>query len=432
MTQVLLQSPARFAAQLRERGRRRVLLATAPSGELRVHPEGLVELAELLREPSSGYQAHEAVFLEVGRRSGALLSAFVHTTCRGQAQGGLRCWSYDTLAELLRDGLRLSRAMGRKNALAGLWWGGGKGILADEPDLGPTERRLRYREYGDFVSSLRGCYVTAEDVGTSPEDLAEVFRRTRFATCIPEELGGSGNPSDYTARGVVCAMEAALEFRGMGSLRGRRIAMQGGGSVGAAMIDELLERDVASIAVAEISARRCEALARRFFGRAVEVRQVKADDASILAEACDVLAPNGLGAVLGPETIPRVRAAIVCGAANNPLIDEERDAHLLAKRGITYVPDFIANRLGIVHCANEQYGYVARDESIERHLERGWEGSIFAVVQRVLARAQDEGVSPLEAANCLADELALQPHPIWGQRARSIIDSLIEERWYEG
>lgn len=433
MAEVVASSPQALAEQMLASGARRIWLAR-PRGRDGIacsHP-ALAELAGFLEDPASEERGHEAVLLGVGEESRTLFGVFVHQTCRGQAQGGVRHWHYDSVRDFLRDGLRLSLGMGRKCALAGLWWGGGKAIIARRPDDAwqvPGFRRLVYREFAAFVSSLRGCYVTAEDAGTSPEDMAVVQRYTRFVTCIPPSLGGSGNPSPMTARGVVCAMEAALAFGEAGPLAGRTVAMQGAGNVGSAMIEQLLEKGVARIVVAEPSAERRAALVERHPDAPLELRAPEPGDERILAEPCDVLAPNALGGVLGPESIARVRARVVCGAANNPLVDDERDARLLAERGILYVPDFVANRMGIVQCANEHAGTLERDPEIWRHLDGEREDSIQAITRRVLAEAQQHGTTPIAAANRLADQQAQEPHPIWGHRARRILDSLIEGSW---
>lgn len=192
---------------------------------LRASHDALLEITAFLEEGVGGARGHEAVFLAVGPESGALFGAFLHATSRGQAQGGLRRCPYTDLAAFLSDGLRLSWGMSRKIALAGLWWGGGKGLIASSEEPDAEGRRALYREYGDFVSSLGGCYVTAEDAGTRPDDIANVFERTRFVTCIPAGFGGAGNPAPATAAGVVCGMEAALDACGLSGLSGRRIAM---------------------------------------------------------------------------------------------------------------------------------------------------------------------------------------------------------------
>ncbi|MGI9591482.1 MAG: Glu/Leu/Phe/Val dehydrogenase dimerization domain-containing protein [Myxococcota bacterium] len=372
----LNSSPKTFADALAsELGGRGWLIREDEVGGYRASSPRLQALADFLTTDRRDVRGHEAVFLAVGPRTRALFLAVIHCTRRGQAQGGLRRWPYHDVESLLRDGLRLSAGMSRKNALARLWWGGGKGLIARAPEgmaRDPEYRRVLFQEYGAFVSSLRGCYVTAEDVGTSPLDVAEVFRTTRFATCVPPEHGGAGNPSGMTARGVACAMEAGLEALGLGDLAGKKVVLQGTGQVGSALVRLLLERGVASVVASEICSELREALLEEWHGEPVEIRLTLPGDLGILAEPCDVLAPAALGGVLGPKTIPELQAKLVCGPANNPLCDDERDAAALAARGIAYVPDFLANRMGIVSVANEQYGTLAEDPEVTRHFDREW------------------------------------------------------------
>jgi leucine dehydrogenase len=262
-------------------------------------------------------------------------------------------------------------------------------------------------------------------------DIAHVFSRTRFTTCIPEDWGGSGNPSVPTARGIVCGMEAALEFLRMGDLRGKTVAVQGTGNVGGPLIRFLLEKGVRKIIACDINPRLAEAVLKEFAGRNIEVRTVSCADDSIFEEDCDIFSPNATGAVLNPRTIPLLRAKIVCGAANNQLEDAVRDDALLFNRGIVYVPDFLVNRMGIVNAANEQYGYVKNDPLFERHLSRDWESSIFQTSFRVLRQSMETGEPTGRIAAELADRLSLETHPIFGHRGRLIIDSLVENRWQE-
>lgn len=436
MTDLLNRAPQDFVRLFDELGTARACLVRNPeSGVLEASNPELTGFARAVTANTRDYAEHEGIFLEVGTDTRALLGAFIHRTVRGQAAGGLRHWPYATLGDYLDDGLRLSQGMGRKNALAGLWWGGGKGVIARAPGASyrnPAYRRTLYREYGRFVSSLSGAYVTAEDVGTSAEDMAAIFETTRFTTCIPSEFGGSGNPSGATAKGVVSAMEGALEYLDRGSLAGKTIAVQGLGHVATALIGELLARDVARIVASDISDTALGAAAARFAGAPVELRPATPQDTSILAEPCDILAPCALGGILDAETIPTISASVVCGAANNQLLDGERDAKRLLARGIVYVPDFVANRMGIVNCANEQYGRLPADPAIERHFDPSWEDSVFRVTARVLERSRAEGVTPSAAANALADELGRIAHPIWGHRTRLIIDSLVSNRWAQG
>ena len=427
-------TPEDFATALRdELGGRAWLLRDPDTNQYRGSSPRLAALAHWLGARASGAHEHEAIFLGAGRGSGALFASVIHRTLRGQAQGGLRHAHYHSTADLLRDGLRLSLAMTRKNALAQLWWGGGKGLIAAPPgDRGLDFRRLLFQEYGAFVSSLRGCYVTAEDAGTTPSDMAEVFRATRFATCIPTERGGSGNPSPLTAAGVASAMQAALEFVGLGGLRGRLVVVQGAGQVGSALVETLLERGVRRVVASDTDPARCEALRQRCDSDRLEVRHALPGDLSILAEPCDVLAPCAMGGVLSAKTIPDLQAKIVCGAANNPLADEASDAAALMERGITYVPDFVANRMGIVWCGNEQYGRLDDDPAIARHLSDGWSGSIPGTVRQVLEASLHQGSSPVTEACRMADSLSLEPHPIFGTRAQKIVQSLAETGWVGG
>ncbi|MEW5902349.1 MAG: hypothetical protein AB1715_12865, partial [Acidobacteriota bacterium] len=313
-------------------------------------------------------------------------------------------------------------------------WGGGKGVMARNPDIDADDPELRsylYSEYGLFISSLRGCYVTAEDVGTSVADIAHVFSRTRFTTCIPETWGGSGNPSVPTARGVVCAMEAALNFLGMGELSGKTVAIQGAGNVGGPLTRFLFDKGVEKIVAFDISPRVTERLRKELGARNLEIRSVSREDDSIFRVECDIFSPNATGAILNPRTIPLLRSKIVCGAANNQLEDGPRDDKLLFERDISYVPDFLANRMGIVNAANEQYGYVKSDPLFERHLSQDWEHSVFQTTLRVLRESKASAEPTGRIALRLAETLSLEEHPIFGHRGKMIIDSLVEDRWHE-
>ncbi len=464
-------SPAAFRGLLADAGIGRFFLAwDEEAGDVRAsHPE-LAPLARLLAADRRDFDRHEGIFVQVAPETGVLQGAFIHRTCRGQAAGGVRFWRYDTVEEFLRDGLRLARGMTHKNALAGLWWGGGKGVMADEqaaPPGSPRRRRI-YEEYGELLSSLRGCYVTAEDAGTSAEDMAAVFSRTRFTTCIPPALGGSGNPSAPTARGVVRGMEAALAHLGRGGLAGTTVAVQGLGHVGEPLVELLRERGVARVIACDLDPERCEELHRRFAAPAgsgtadggamaadggagpgaaggpvgpaasftFTARVAGRDDSWILEQPADVFAPCATGGVLGPRTIPRLAARIVCGAANNQLEDPERDDVLLHQRGILYMPDFLVNRMGIVNCADEQYGYVGdEDPRIAAHLGTSpqaagagaadlWENSIYNLSLAILAEAARRGEPPARVALRLAESRSREPHPIWGHRGAAIIRAL--------
>lgn len=430
------ESTDAFLDALKNAGLWRAFIVTRPdTGAVVASHELLDPVAERVAADRRDYRGHQGWFLEIGRESGHLLSACVHKTVRGQAAGGVRFWRYDSVEDFIRDGLRLSLGMGQKNALAGLWWGGGKGVVARKTGVDhrdPAVRGALYRDYGRFLSGLRGCYVTAEDVGTTPEDMAWVFRTTRHTTCIPETLGGSGNPSRLTATGVVMAMEAALAYLGRDGLEGKTVALQGLGNVSTYMIGDLLERKTGRIVGADIDETAVGRCRKRFPHATLDLRVAAPGDVSIMAESSDVLAPNAVGACLNPRTIPSIRSPVVCGAANNQLQDPRRDADALKEAGILYVPDFLANRMGIVNCANEQYGVFERDPAVTAHLDRETPTGVYQRCLQVFGGAEASGRTPAHEAEVLAEELSREPHPIWGNRAQAIMDELVESGWAAG
>jgi glutamate dehydrogenase/leucine dehydrogenase len=434
MTEIKDLSPAGLCDWLAQRGIRRFYLVwdEEVGGVRASHPE-LAPLARHLEADRRDFDRHEGVFVQVAPETGVLQAAFVHRTFRGQGAGGTRFWRYDTVEGFLRDGLRLARGMTHKNALAGLWWGGGKGVMARETGSAgdPAARRRIYEEYGEMMTSLQGCYVTAEDVGTAVEDMAAVFSRTRFTTCIPPSLGGSGNPSVPTARGVVRGMEAALAHLGRGTLAGKTVAVQGLGHVGEPLVGFLQAKGVARVIGSDIDPSRRD-LPARFPGLDLEVRIAARGDDAILAEPADIVAPCATGGILNPRTIPAIKAAIVCGAANNQLEDPERDDALLQERGILYLPDFLVNRMGIVNCADEQYGFVDPDPRIEAHLGDEWDNSVYNLSRQVLEEARRTGATTARVAVDLAERRSRELHPLWGHRGAQIIRSLVASGWEKG
>lgn len=425
-------SPNALMKLMKEHQQKRAFVVTNPTtGELQASHPWLQSIVEALQADTRDYQRHQGMFFEIGKKSDHLLGAFIHRTIRGQGAGGVRLWYYQKLEDYIRDGLRLSRGMGQKCALAGLWWGGGKGVIAQQEGKDyrePTLRQAIYQDYGYFLSGLRGCYVTAEDAGTTPEDMAHIFSTTRHTTCIPPQFGGSGNPSILTAAGVVIAIEAALEYLGSGRLEGKTIVMQGLGNVSYYMIAELLKRKVANIIGSDINVAAIAKVKNKYLTAPLDLRVVERGDNSILKETGDVLVPNALGGILNANTIPAIHAKVVCGAANNQLENPKQDAKLFPK-GTLYVPDFLANRMGIVNCANEQYGMVENDPFITSHLEREMPTGIYQRCLEIFQRAKDSERTPLEEAELLADELSLEPHPIWRNRGQFIIDFLVQSGW---
>jgi len=227
-------------------------------------------------------------------------------------------------------------------------------------------------------------------------------------------------------------MEAALEFNHEGALEGKIVAVQGMGNVGGPMIHYLFEKKVEQVIACDINAELVSRVTSDSKNQNLQAKLIERGDNSILATDCDILAPCATGAILNPGTIPDIKARIVCGAANNQLEDSGRDSQLLHEEGILYVPDFLTNRMGIVNCANEQYGFVTEDPFFDKHLSREWEHSIHQTILLVLEESRETGNPPAKVAIRIADELSLQPHPIFGHRGKQIIDSLVADRWHQG
>ncbi len=390
-------------------------------------------LADFINSDTRDFEEHEGMFFQLTDKYDVLQGAFVHRTKRGQAAGGVRFWQYDTVEDYLRDGMRLAKGMTHKNALAGLWWGGGKGVMVHNPEFDKNDKSYReyiYTEYGKLLTAIKGCYVTAEDVGTSVEDMLNIYKTTRFTTCIPETVGGSGNPSEPTSRGVLAGMEAALAFKGE-TLAGKTIAVQGMGHVAEPLIGHLFDKGVAKVIAADINPDVVNSVKKKFADKNLEARLAEKGDNSILFEECDIVAPCATGAVLNENTIPKIKAKIICGAANNQLEDHDRDDKALADRGIVYVPDFLNNRMGIVNCANEQYGYVDNDDFIERHLAKDWDFGVYKTTLSVLKEAKETGQPTSKVAIKQATDMSAELHPVFGHRSLKIIQSLVKDNWFK-
>ena len=428
--------PGDFAKHMKENNLRRCYVVfDKEAGQPVSSSAHIDDLQQFCLNDSNDYLNHEGFFLELGRRTDTLMGAFVWRTHRGQACGGIRLWEYNTMEEYLRDGLRLAYGMGAKSALAGLWAGGGKGVIAS-PGARANEVEFRkdlFLDYGDFLSGLNGCYVAAEDAGVVVSDLDHVHQRTRYTTCISEEIGGSGNPSIATGKGVVCAMEAALDFLEMGTLEGKTVVSQGCGNVARIIFDALLEKGIGKIIATDCNEKALALTQKTLHSKSkgrLFLEHVAVGELGTLSKECDILSPNALGNILTKDTIPNIKAKVVCGAANNQLGKPE-DNLLMSQMGITYIVDFLCNRMGIVNCANETYGRLDSDPAILQHFDKNWEDSIWNVTHRVLSVAKEKGITPVMAAAEVAEAKSLQLHPIWPHRSQKIIEDLVNQKWEE-
>ena len=307
----------------------------------------------------------------------------IHSTKLGPAVGGTRFWKYDSDEAAIQDLLRLARGMTYKNALAGLPLGGGKSIVL-RPD-GSFDREKIFRAHGRFVETFGGSYITAEDVGTNPDDIAIVRQETKHAAGL---YGLSGDPSPFTARGVFRAMQAAAKHRwGSESLEGRTVALQGGGNVGYNLASNL-HQSGARLIVTDVDQSKADRLVKEFEAAAVAPKEIYSVDA-------DVYAPCALGGTINDETIPQFKVEIIAGGANNQLL-EERHGDELDKRGILYVPDYAANAGGIINGCRELLGWEA-SQSLAKV------DGIYETVLDILRTAAAEGIPTYKAADRIAE-----------------------------
>ena len=337
--------------------------------------------------------AEEQLVQRVGERSGLPLAIAVDSTTLGPALGGCRMWHYASSEDGVADARRLAAAMTLKAAAAGLDLGGGKGVIClNGSPPSAEQRQAALLDFADAVESLGGSYITAEDVGTSAEDMAVISTRTSHVVGMPARLGGHGDPSPLTARGVERAIRACSAHRfGSSDLEGVRVCVVGLGHVGAALATRL------AAAGAELYACDIDSSKRAM---AEELGAHWVDPEGAMLSRCEVLAPCALGGGVDEVNAELMRCEVICGAANNILSDEAL-AETLRQRGITYAPDFIANAGGLIHVYAD---LLDRDQSAVDELV----DAIGDTIGSVLRDAEELEITPLAAARRLARR-RLQP-----------------------
>ena len=332
------------------------------------------------------FDDHEAVHAFSDPKSGLRCFIGVHNTNRGPASGGTRLWTYEKDEDALSDVLRLSRAMSYKNAMAQLDIGGGKGVIL-RPQ-GDFDREALFAAYGRAVDTIGGTYITAEDVGVSPSDMAVIKTQTDHVAGLPEGENASGDPSPVTADGIFRGIKvAALRQFGSDSLDGRSVAIQGLGHVGYALAEHLAKAG-ATLTVADIEVERMEQAKRDFDAQIVSV-----DD--IYGEDVDIFAPCALGGAINAKTLPMIKARIIAGAANNQLRSPDM-ADALKARGILYAPDYVINAGGIINVAGEVSGHYSLD----------WVRSKLDQLEETLGEVFDRAASEDRTTADVADEMA--------------------------
>lgn len=332
---------------------------------------------------------HEEVLFCFDRPTGLRAIIAIHDTTLGPALGGTRMWPYSTEQEALHDVLRLSRGMTYKSSLAGLDLGGGKAVIIGDARTQKTE--AMFRRFGQFVQSLNGRYITAEDVGMSTTEMVNIRKETTYVAGLPEEMGGSGDPSPVTAYGVYMGMKAAAKQAfGSDALSGKKVSVQGAGNVGHALVGHLV-KEGAKVFLTDIHDEKLKAIKHEFPG----ITLVAPDD--IYDLDVDIYSPCALGATVNDATLDRLKCSIIAGAANNQLAHEDQHGRIVMEKGILYAPDFLINAGGIINCAWERKGY-------NRQAALNQTEAIYDTTLRILKVSADQGIPTYLAANQAAEQ----------------------------
>ena len=306
----------------------------------------------------------------------------IHSTSLGPALGGCRIWPYASEKEALVDVLKLSRGMTYKAAAAGLEQGGGKSVIICDSKHKTPEL---FKAFGRFIHSLNGAYITAEDVGTSVEDMKYIRESTPFVAGLPQKLGGSGDPSPFTAQSTLVGMKAAVSHKlNKNSLEGLRVAIQGIGHVGVYLAEYLLEEGC-QLSISDIYERK----ALDFQNKHPQVKVVHHE--KIYDEECDIFSPCALGSTINLKTLARLKCSIIAGAANNQL-DTLETENVVRKKNILYAPDFVINAGGVISVFVESKGKYSAEEVRDRI------ANIHNVLKEIFSRSEEEGKNSTDVA----------------------------------
>jgi leucine dehydrogenase len=334
----------------------------------------------------------ESVILRFDRKAGSWIMIAIHSTRLGPAIGGTRMKPYPNVKAALIDVMRLGRGMTYKWAAAGLDGGGGKAVIAVPPGLDPQARKDLLRRFGGYIGQLGGLFLTGPDLGTTSEDMDLIAEKGNpYVFCRTPDAGGTGNPGTFTALGVFASIKVTAEkLFGEPGLGGKRILVQGVGSVGSELIKLLRDAE------AEIFFSDVEEVKVKHFQDQTGLKVVAADE--VYDQPCDIFVPCAVGGILNEQTIPRLRCKAIAGGANNQLAESE-DALRLEEKQILYAPDFISNSGGAIGAIGMETKGLPRKEANEEVVRL-----ISDNLSQVFDMAQKEGVTTDEAARRLAEK----------------------------
>jgi leucine dehydrogenase len=339
---------------------------------------------------SPDFEGHEGVHAFFDEKTGLKSIIAIHSTARGPAAGGCRMWDYSSADAAVTDALRLSRGMSYKNAMAELDLGGGKAVIIGDSRSQKTPEL--FEAFGRAVDSLNGRYWTAEDVGVSPADLESTRKTTRFVAGLEGHAAASGDPSPVTAEGVFRGVRLCVERALNRDLKGVHVAIQGVGHVGG-YLAEKLHAAGAVLTIADVNQTALNAVAAKTGATIVST------DAIFDVEA-DVFAPCALGGAISAATLPRLKARIIAGAANNQLADA-MIGQAVFDRGVLYAPDYVINGGGIINVAAEIRGLEAGAA-----FDGDWVAAKLDRLAQTLAEVIDQSIAEKRPANLVADEIA--------------------------
>ncbi|WBX77649.1 Glu/Leu/Phe/Val dehydrogenase [Tenacibaculum ovolyticum] len=345
----------------------------------------IIDTKDLKNDPVFGqlsFDNHEQIVFCNDEDTGLKAIIGIHNTTLGPALGGTRMWQYKSEWDALNDVLRLSRGMTYKSAITGLNLGGGKAVIIGDAKTQKNDALMR--KFGEYVNSLSGRYITAEDIGMETRDMDVIREVTPHVTGVSEAIGGSGNPSPVTAYGVYMGMKAAAKYRfGTDNLDGKKILVQGVGHVGETLVKHITDEG-AKVILNDINEARLEELSKKYGANVVLGNDIYGLDV-------DIYAPCALGATVNDESISQLKAKVIAGAANNQLADELKHGKLLREKGIAYAPDFLINAGGIINVYAEIAGY-DKAESIKRT------ENIYNTTLDIFNLAEKENITTHQAA----------------------------------
>ena len=334
------------------------------------------------------FDGHEQVVFCNDKDTGLKAIIGIHNTVLGPALGGTRMWNYANEWEALNDVLRLSRGMSFKSSISGLNLGGGKAVIIGDAKTVKTPELMR--KFGEYVHSLSGKYITAEDVGMETKDMDTVREVTPYVTGISEEKGGSGNPSPITAYGVFMGLKAASKYRfGSDNLEGKKVLVQGIGHVGEVLVQHLTESG-ALVTIADINEERLNQVGSKYGAKIFT-------GTDLFSAEVDIYAPCALGATINDDTIHKIQAKVIAGAANNQLANEVIHGAILKEKGILYAPDFLINAGGVINVYSE-LANLTRAQVMEKT------ENIYNTSLEIFKFAETNNITPHQAAMSMAQK----------------------------